>query len=140
MYFKSGLSIQKYIEELMKKIIVSLFIISVFFNVVFICYIIGKGITLNNYNTYNQQQYQQQWQGQLLLNQWTAQGNKIEWKRIDNVKSYNNSIEESIQDHLNKLHPISSLYAKVIVKYHNNGKGDTVDIIYPDIFVEKEKK
>lgn len=122
----------------MKKIFIVLFVISIIVNIYYTCYVLGEGITLNNYNTYHQEQYQQQWQGVLSVNQWTSQGNQIEWKRIDNVKIYNNSIEESIQEHLNKLHPLSSLYAKIIIKFHNNGKGDTVDIIYPDIFIEKK--
>ncbi len=111
----------------MKKIFIVLFVISIIVNIYYTCYVLGKGITLNNYNTYHQEQYQQQWQGVLSINQWVSQGNQIEWRIL--TCSYNDITSE-----LNKLHPISALYSKII--FYKNLSG--VDIIYPDIFIEKK--
>lgn len=110
----------------MKKLFISLFVISIFCNIYFAVYILGKGIVVNNYTTNHQEQYQQQWQGQLLINQWAAQGNTIEWKAI---YSQDKKGESSLQL-LNNLHPISSFYAKV--SYDK----DEFIIIYPDIFTK----
>lgn len=98
-------------------------ILSIGTNVYFLS---GKGITINQDKSNHQ--YQQQWQGQLMINQWTAQGNKIEWKTI--------IIEtEKVPEELNKLHPISAMYAKVM--YLRDISGSTL-ILYPDIFQEKK--
>lgn len=111
----------------MKKFLIGSLILSIFLNTVCICYIIKQGIVINHYTTNHQEQYQQQWQGQLLINQWTSQGNSLEWKYIE--CNY-----EDLTKELNKLHPISSLYAKIqmgninhVIKYY---------IYYPDIFTK----
>lgn len=67
-----------------------------------------------------------QWQGQLLINQWASQGNKVVWecKEVPEGKGV---------ETLNILHPISSLYSKFIIQ-----KG-TWYIIYPTIFQEVKK-
>lgn len=113
----------------MKKyiIIIILFSISIAFNIYFLC---GKGIVINNNITNHQEQYQQQWQGQLFINQWVAQGNEIEWRVIQ--CSHND-----INSNLNKLHPISSLYSKII-SYDHAFKDDSF-IIYPDIFTKTKE-
>jgi len=85
---------------------------------------LGKGITINN--SYHQEQYQQQWSGQLLINQWNTQGDQIEWKTIESDYTHLNS-------DLKKLHPISSMYAKII-KFDSK-----IEIYYPDIFIKTKE-
>lgn len=112
----------------MKKYVIIgiLFSISIIFNIYFLC---GKGITINNYTTNHQEQYQQQWQGMLSVNQWVAQGNTIEWKEvlIDGSKG------EKLIDTLNKLHPISALYSKMYCTT------DFCLLVYPDIFTKTKE-
>lgn len=105
------------------KIIIPLFIISLLANVYFIS---GKGIVINRDERVINNNNNSQWQGQLLLNQWTAQGNKIEWRVIkSNWGDY--------RQELDKLHPISSMYSKI---YSDNSRSKELVIIYPDIFTE----
>lgn len=107
------------------KIIIPLFIISLLANAYFIS---GKGIVINRDERVINNNNNSQWQGQLLLNQWTAQGNKIEWKLVK-------CLLEDTPTELNKLHPISSFYCKITL--HSNSAW--VDLIYPDIFIETKK-
>jgi hypothetical protein len=111
----------------MKKYVIIgiLFSISIAFNIYFLC---GKGITINNYTTNHQEQYQQQWSGQLLLNQWNTQGDQIEWKSVK-------CLLENVPKELTKLHPISSFYCKITL--HSNSAW--VDLIYPDIFTKTKE-
>lgn len=116
-------------------LIILCLVVSIGLNIIFLC---GGGINIDNRVTNHQEQFQQQWQGQLLINQWAAQGNQIEWK-ILHFRSGDFTI---VQKELNKLHPISALYAKVIYEY-NRISGEDIKIIYPDIFsktLEKEIK
>jgi len=87
----------------------------------------GKGIQIYNYtrNINHQEQYQQQWQGMLSINQFMTQGNTLEWKLVK-------CLLEDVPAELNKLHPISSLYCKITL--HSNSAW--VDLIYPDIFAK----
>jgi hypothetical protein len=99
-------------------------------------FLMGAGIVINNDNriTNHNEQWQQQWQGQLLINQFMTQGNAIEWKTIE--CDWNTYTLE-----LNKLHPVSSMFAKVLYRDHAFDK--YIIIIYPDIFTktkEEEKK
>ena len=94
-----------------------------------IWFLSGKGIIINNNTTNHQEQYQQQWQGQLLINQWAYQGNTIEWKLVK-------CLLEDVPVELNKLHPISSLYCKITL--HSNSAW--VDLIYPEIFAKTKEE
>lgn len=89
----------------------------------------GKGIEINNFNYTRQYQYQQQFQGQLLINQWAAQGNIIEWKLVK-------CLLEDVPEELNRLHPISSFYCKIILP----STSAWVDIIYPEIFIKMKEE
>jgi len=112
----------------MKKIIIAICLILAISLGINIWFFSGKGIEINNF-TYNRQyQYQQQFQGQLLINQWTAEGNKIEWKMIE--VDY-----DKITIELDKLHPISSLYAKV-TRMPSTG---VCLIYYPEIFTKTKE-
>jgi hypothetical protein len=113
------------------KIIIPLFIISLLANVYFIS---GKGIVINRDERVINNNNNSQWQGQLLLNQWTAQGNKIEWKFlvVRSLTDLDRVTKLTIE--LNKLHPISSLYSKAL----KNTNGELV-LLYPDIFTENKK-
>ena len=117
----------------MNKIIISLIVVLAISIGVNVWFLSGKGIVVNNYTTNHQEQYQQQWQGQLLLNQWTAQGDKIEWKSIImNAQSPENEAKR-ITEELNKLHPISAFYSRV---YYHSSRCSI--IFYPDIFQSKK--
>ena len=93
----------------------------------------GKGIIVNQDRRVINNNNNSQWQGQMLINQFMVQGDKIEWKKLDIIQD-DFSI---IQTELDKLHPISSLYAKIIYT-HSRGSGSVVTIIYPDIFTRKK--
>lgn len=87
----------------------------------------GKGIIVNRDERVINNNNNSQWQGQLLINQWNAQGNKIEWKEIrSDVTNY--------LSELNTLHPISSMYSKI----YRSPNRPFVIIIYPEIFKEKK--
>ena len=101
-------------------------------NIYFLC---GKGIFIDRSITNHQEQFQQQWQGQLLINQWAAQGDVIEWKVIE-LRGDDWSL---VQKELGKLHPISSMYAKIIYE-HTRVSGVYVKILYPDIFIKIKEK
>lgn len=113
------------------KIIIPLFIISLLANAYFIS---GKGIVINRDERVINNNNNSQWQGQLLLNQWAAQGNKIEWKSftVHHITDYDRT--NKLKTELNILHPISSLYSKVF----RNSNGEIV-VVYPDIFTETKK-
>jgi len=118
----------------MNKIIISLVVVGIISIGINVWFFSGKGITFNSYTTNHQEQFQQQFQGQLLVNQWTAQGDKIEWKEVycDNA---------TYLTELDKLHPISSMYAKIIFMDH--GLSKYIRILYPEIFtktLDKEAK
>jgi len=97
------------------------FIISVALNTYFL---MGNGINVDRSN--HQHQYQNQFQGQLSINQFYVHGNKIKWNTID-------CLTNEVIEKLENLHPISSFYAKVI--YFNHSK---VSIVYPEILQEKK--
>ena len=103
-----------------------IFLISFGLNVWFIT---GKGITINQDRrmiTYNSQ-----WQGQILINQWETKGDKIVWRTVKCGRKIDNVPKE-----LGKLHPVSSLYAKVIFCHYLGNDGKWF-IIYPDIFSQR---
>ena len=111
-------------KKIMLGVMCFIFICSISINIFFF---LGKNIIINkDYRVINNNS---QWQGQLLINQWAAQGNQIEWKTLQ-FRSGDFTI---VQKELNKLHPISALYAKVIYEY-NRISGEDIKIIYPDIF------
>ena len=95
-----------------------------------IWFLSGKGIVINNNTTNHQEQYQQQWQGQMLINQFMVQGDKIEWKLITCQ-----TVDAMYT--LEKLHPISSLYSKVTVI--SSPSRDYTIILYPDIFTKTKE-
>ena len=113
---------------MIKKTLTALFVLSIITNIYLVSYVLSKGIIVNNYTTNHQEQMQ--FQGQLLVNQWTAQGDTIEWKVIYSQDEPNRSLMEI----LNSLHPISSFYSKISLY-----NGDFC-IIYPTVFSEKEVK
>jgi hypothetical protein len=112
----------------MKKIITLgiLLAISIGINVWFIS---GKGIIVNQDRRVINNNNNSQWQGQMLINQFMVQGDKIEWKIIE-------ADLNEITVELNKLHPISSLYSKVF--YPMTKREGLYFIIYPDIFHSKK--
>jgi hypothetical protein len=111
----------------MNKIVITIGILLTISIGINIWFFSGKGIVINNNITNDQRQWQQQWQGQLLINQWTSQGNTIEWKTIET--DYDNIISD-----LNKLHPISSMYAKII-KFDSK-----IEVYYPKIFTKTKEE
>ncbi len=88
-----------------------------------------KGMTWNidKSITNHQHQEQFQFQGQLLINQWASQGDTIDWKELECERSM-------LLLELNKMHPVSSFYSKVVVSGNDNSK---IKIIYPTIFNSK---
>ena len=113
---------------LYKIVIVALSICLVVSLIVNFFFIKGKGIQIDRSITNHQEQYQQQWQGQLLINQFMIQGNTIEWKEVVVNK------ENTLSNQLNKLHPISALYAKLLPITTDVGV-----LIYPDIFTKTKE-
>ena len=89
----------------------------------------GLQINIDKSITTHQHQEQFQYQGQLLINQWAAQGNTIEWKIIFSKDIAGTSLHQA----LNRLHPISALYSKITVAENE------FFIIYPEIFTKTEK-
>jgi hypothetical protein len=92
-----------------------------------IWFLSGKGIMVNQDRRVINNNNNSQWQGQLLINQWNTQGDKIEWKLVK-------CLLENVPIELSKLHPISSFYCKITL--HANSAW--VDLIYPEIFTEKK--
>lgn len=113
----------------MKKLIISLIIVLIISIGINIWFLSGKGIVINNNTTNHQEQYQQQWNGQFLINQFMVQGDKIEWKLVK-------CLLEDVPTELDKLHPISSFYCKITL--HSNSAW--VDLIYPDIFTKTKEE
>lgn len=106
----------------MKKLIalVILLTISIGINIWFFS---GKGIIVNQDRRVINNNNNSQWQGQMLINQFMVQGDKIEWKLV-------RCLLEDVPTELDKLHPISSFYCKITL--HSNSAW--VDLIYPNIF------
>lgn len=108
------------IKNLVLTIILILFALSIAANIFFL---LGKGIQINN--TYNQQQYQNQQQSQLIISLFAKQG-KVKWVFITFAEIYKMNLKTQA-DFLNTLSPEQSLFAKQI-------EGG---IIYPVIEEEK---
>jgi len=112
-----------FLNKIIIGILSAIFVVSLIAN-----FMLYKGLQINidKRTTNHQEQYQQQWQGQLLVNQWTAQGNEIEWRVIHSTDIKGTTLMQA----LNRLHPISAMYAKVLVY------GMDFSIVYPDIFIK----
>lgn len=112
-----------------------LFIASLALNYFIFC---GKGIVINQDRraTYHQEQYQQQWSGQLIMNMWAAQGNTAVW-RYKAIKDFK-SIDELVA-FKQALHPLSSWFSRVepIPTGFKYGEYDWY-LLWPDIFTEKK--
>jgi len=97
----------------------------------------GKGInvTKNTYITNDQRQWQQQYSGQLMIQQWMVQGNKVEWKHkaINDFKS----IDELIAFR-NAMPPDSSYFSSIveIQEYPMNHYPYNKYLIWPDIYTK----
>jgi hypothetical protein len=104
---------------------IGLLVISILVNIFFI---VGKGIQI--YNTFNNQQYQNQQQSQLLVGMFAAKGN-ITWEKMTLKDIENNGLngkdEDLILGYLKTLSPEQALFAKI---YDN--------IVYIPKITEKE--
>ena len=89
----------------------------------------GLQINIDKSITTHQHQEQYQFQGQLLINQWAAQGNTIVWKTKQCDAKF-------IQIELNNMDPISAFYAKLIF----DNETHQYTLIYPEIFDQYEIK
>jgi len=116
------------------KFIISALIICLFLSAgLNLFFIKGKGIQIDQSVTNHQEQYQQQWQGQLLINQFMTQGNAVEWKiLIVEGKDTRESLDKC-KEELDKLHPLSSFFSKISVH------GSNTVILYPDIFTKTKE-
>lgn len=119
----------------MKKAFIILGVISVSCNIILASVLMSKGIvyTYNNYITNDQRQWQQQWTGQFLVNQFMVQGNDIDWKVIVIEGDTFLKRVDRAREELLKLHPISSLYSKIDIS------PDMIVIIYSDIFTKTKE-
>lgn len=108
-----------------KKIIILFVILFAVSLIVNIYFIFNTPFTITHKHTYNNQQYQ--FQGQLMMNMYMAEGTKIEW--VDHYIERTNDIqkdEELISKFLMSLHPTSSFFRDIyrydkfiVIKYPN---------------------
>ena len=110
-------------------------VVSIIFNIILVAGIIvsliGKGIQINptyKYET-NNHSHQEQFQGQLSMNMWMSQGDKVVWV----TKTFTNTIE--ISDILNVLPPQTSYFAKTVTQFKEDCSVLGY-IIYP-VFLKK---
>lgn len=118
-----------------------LLVLSILCNIYFV---IGKGINI----TYDKRiitrtsTYANQFGGQLMMNMWMTQGNKVEWvdKKISDFKTIS-----ELKIFLENLHPTSSYFVRDIeIKYDPNATDEVKNgqghfLIYPNI-IKKTKE
>jgi len=114
------------INKIVNTLVVVLFLASVGLNVFFL---MGKGINIDKSTTVHQ--HQEQFQGQLMINQYYHKGNKIEWE----LRKFPFERPEELISYLNSLHPTSSYFTKITFV-----AGTLKFYVYTPNFLELKKK
>jgi hypothetical protein len=118
--------IKEWIKLNVLKIFIALFFISIGLNVFLATW---KGINITKNYTTNNHQEQMQFQGQLSMNMWVSQGNKVVWK-YEQLKD-----PEAVVNKLTVLPPQYSYFAKVSWQH---GLTTMYTIFWPEFMTEKK--
>ena len=111
-----------------KKVIILLCTILALSIVLNVLLLVKGGITVNNKYDQRQDQRQFQVQGQLLMNFFTAQGDKIEWL----VKDFES--EKDLIKFIEELPPQESFFCKVLGGLHSSD----ITVMCPHYIKEKK--
>lgn len=111
-----------------KKVVIILCVILTLSIALNILLLIKGGITINNKYDQRQDQRQFQFQGQLLMNFFMAQGDKIEWV----VKDFES--EKDLIKFIEELPPQESFFCKIL----DGPRVENVRILYPHYIKEKK--
>ena len=115
------------INKIINIVVILLFVASIGLNVFFL---LGKGINIDKRTIVHN--HQEQFQGQLMINQYYHKGNKIEWKVKELSGGANDLILKTIS-FLQTLHPTSSYFAKIVRVNHVRWY-----VLYPDLMELKK--